>query len=214
MKDSRTGIRLTKRDLRAAKWIAEQQAVRMDTVSLLLAIWGAESDSRNVRRLAQRWELGGLTRRARILADAPVILSPTTLSMRLTDLDDKRIEKSPPISTLHHALAVARVRVEYEKHEATWICERALRSIYPNQHLADGMALMSQSKILVEVDRTRKKAERLRTIMATNVRTPGITAVHYWTTHELINFVNKQVKSLDNSVMSRIVVYELPKEVQ
>ena len=108
--------RLTQRDLRVARWVAEQQAVRLDTIAQLLAQWGAASQPRNLRRLAERWEHAGLIKRGRILAEAPTILWPTSAAMRLTDLDDKRAEKLPSISTLHHTLAVARVRLEYEKH--------------------------------------------------------------------------------------------------
>lgn len=214
MNENKRKTRLTDRDLLVAKWIAEQQAVRLDTVGLLLANWGNETVPRNIRRLAQRWESKGLIKRDRILVTTPMVLWPTALAMKLTDLQDKRTEKSPSISSLHHTLAVSRVRVEYEKHGAIWLCERALRNHYPNQHLADGLAQLPNSRILVEVDRTRKKAERLRAIMAINARTPGITAVHYWTTHELITFVSEQVQLLDESVRSRIVIYELPKEVQ
>lgn len=214
MNENKRKTRLTDRDLLVARWIAEQQAVRLDTVGLLLAIWGHETVSRNIRRLSQRWESKGLIKRDRILASAPMILWPTAQAMKLTDLQDKRTEKNPSISSLHHTLAVSRVRVEYEKYGAIWLCEREIRHHYPNQHLADGLAQLPNSRILIEVDRTRKKAQRLRTIMAVNARTPGITAVHYWTTRELIAFVGEQVQLLDESVRSRIVIYELPKEVQ
>jgi hypothetical protein len=208
------GIRLTDRDLQIAKWIAEQQAVRLDTVSQLLSHLGSPCKARNLRRLADRWEKAGLIKKKKFLANAPLILWPTTTAMKLTDLQDKKVEREPSISNLHHTLAVARVRVAYEVMGADWICEGALRSKFGGQHLADGFATLGGQSALIEVERTRKERERLKTILATNARTPGVDLIHYWTTPELQIFLNSQISELDSALRNKIQIYLLPQEVQ
>ena len=209
----RNGIRLTDRDLKIAKWIAEQQAVRLDTIARLLEFMNTPCGPRNLRRLAERWEEAGLVHRQQILADVPMILWPTKSAMRLTDFDDKRIEKSPSITTLHHTLAVSRVRLAYEMMGSDWTPERALRQKFNGQHLADGLATIGQRKALIEVELTRKKKERLRNIISSNARTPGIEQVHYWTTPELHAFVTEEIANIHTSIKGQIYVYQIPSEV-
>lgn len=205
--------RLTERDLKIAKWVAEQQAVRLDTISQLLEFLGTPCKPRNLRRLAERWENAGLLKRQQILADLPLILWPTTQAMRLTDFDDKRVEKQPPITTLHHTLAVSRVRLAYETTGSLWTPERLLRQKFSGQHLADGMATYENKRALVEVELTRKKKERLQNIISSNARTPGIDQVHYWTTPELRPFVFSEISSIDASIRHKVQIYLLPEEI-
>jgi hypothetical protein len=206
-------LRVNERDIRVAQWVAEQQAVRLDTIAQLLSLWGSPCKDRNLRRLADRWDQLGLMRRQLLIANAPAILWPTASSMKLTNFSDKRVEIRPSITTLHHTVAVARVRVEYEVMGATWTCERSLRGKYPDQHLADGLVRLGQQTALVEVERARKEQNRLQLILATNARTPGIDQVHYWTTPKLKPFLHEQITRLDPSLRNRVFVYLLPQEV-
>lgn len=208
-------VRLTERDLYVVKWIAEQQAVRLDTIGLLLKLRNCSVDDRSLRRLAQRWQNLGLINRARLI-EAPSILWATPAGMRCAGLTLHRGEKAtqPSFSTLHHTLAVARVRLEYYTPSTTWTCEWALRKQIGGAHLADGMANTSQGRVLIEVDRTQKESVRLANIMASNARAPGIDRVDYWTTPELLGFITRQRDSLDAGVRDRVEVHLLPKEVQ
>jgi hypothetical protein len=49
-------LRLTERDIEYITWIAEQQAVRLDTLQLLFEIRGKKIDPRALRRLVERWQ--------------------------------------------------------------------------------------------------------------------------------------------------------------
>ena len=209
-------VRLTERDLYVSKWIAEQGAVRLDTIGLLLRLSNSAVDDRALRRLAERWVALGLIEKARLLANAPSILWPTPEGMRSAGLTLGRGERAskPGFSTLHHSLAVSRVRLEYPVVSAEWTCERALRKEIGGAHLADGMATFPQGRVLVEVDRTQKEKSRLVNIMAANARMPGIIRVDYWTTPGLQKFVTAQRDLLDVGIRERVAVFLLPEEVR
>lgn len=214
-KIAKKNVRLTERDLYVVRWIAEQQAVRLDTIGLLLKLQNCGVDDRALRRLAQRWQALGLIQRARLI-DAPSILWATPAGMRCAGLALHRGEKTtqPSFSTLHHTLAVARVRLEYNAPTTSWTCEWALRKQIGGAHLADGMANTAQGRVLIEVDRTQKESVRLAHIMASNVRMPGIDRVDYWTTPQLLAFITRQRDSLDTGIRDRVEVHLLPQEVQ
>ena len=50
MTKKKRSLRLTERDIEYITWIAEQQAVRLDTLQLLFAVQGKKIDTRSLRR--------------------------------------------------------------------------------------------------------------------------------------------------------------------
>ena len=56
MNNKKESLRLTERDIEYITWIAEQQAVRLDTLQLLFEIRGKKIDPRALRRLVERWQ--------------------------------------------------------------------------------------------------------------------------------------------------------------
>jgi len=146
-----------------------------------------ETTDRSLRRQTERWVQLGLIEKERLLANAPSILWTTNEGLKLANFEIKKGERNykPSFSTLHHNLAVARVRIEYEKVGAFWTCERELRNQFSGKHLADGMAEFQGQKILVEIDRTLKASSRLKRIMTLNAKTNGISLVDYWITNDL-----------------------------
>jgi len=56
MTKKKRSLRLTERDIEYITWIAEQQAVRLDTLQLLFEIQGKKIDTRALRRLVDRWQ--------------------------------------------------------------------------------------------------------------------------------------------------------------
>lgn len=207
-------VHLTDRDFDVARWVAEQGAVRLDTIRQLLDLWKCSVEGRGLRRLSQRWEDAGLLHRARLLANAPSILWPTVESMRLANLPLHRGEKAPvpSLSLIQHTVAVARVRLEYEKNGASWICERRLRASTQG-HLCDGVAVYQEGRIQVEVDRTRKEKSRSELIMASNARASQ-GWVDYWTTPELKPFLQDQRDRLDETLKARVRIFLIPEEVR
>ena len=165
--------RLTERDVEYITWIAEQQAVRIDTLQLLFEIKGKIVDPRAWRRLVERWQRLGLVQKKILLAKAPSIIWPTIEGMKVANLPLSRGDRNytPSLSSVHHTVATARVRIEYERRGWEWTCERDLRHEFGASHLADGLASVDTQRILVEVERTQKESSRIKNIIMANLRT-------------------------------------------
>ena len=216
MNNKNKSLRLTERDVEYITWIAEQQAVRLDTLQLLFEIRGKKIDPRALRRLVERWQRLGLVQKKILLAKSPSIVWPTIEGMKVANLKLSRGERSyaPSFSSIHHTVATARVRIEYEKRGWKWTCERDLRREFGASHLADGLASVDTQRILVEVERTQKDSSRLKHIMMANLRTKNITGCHYWTTDALYPVIQSHINMLENDLKNKMQIFLLPDEVK
>jgi len=216
MNNKNKSLRLTERDIEYITWIAEQQAVRLDTLQLLFEIHGKKIDPRALRRLVERWQRLGLVQKKILLAKAPSIIWPTIEGMKVANLPLSRGDRNytPSISSVHHTVATARVRIEYERRGWEWTCERDLRHEFGASHLADGLASVDTQRILVEVERTQKESSRLKNIMMSNLRTKNITGCHYWTTEALYPVIQSHINMLDEGLKSKMQIFLLPDEVK
>ena len=70
MKNTNKSLRLTERDVEYISWIAEQQAVRLDTLLLLFQVRGKDIDLRALRRLVERWQKLGLIQKQEMAGTA------------------------------------------------------------------------------------------------------------------------------------------------
>ena len=216
MKNTNKSLRLTERDVEYISWIAEQQAVRLDTLLLLFQVRGKDIDLRALRRLVERWQKLGLIQKQRMMANAPSIIWPTAEGMRVANLPLRRGDRmyTPSFSSVHHTVATARVRIEYERRGWEWNCERDLRHEFGASHLADGLASVDTQRVLVEVERTQKESSRLKNIMMANLRTKNITGCHYWTTDALYPVIQSHINMLDEGLKSKMQIFLLPDEVK
>lgn len=208
--------RLTDRDLLCIEMIAQQGVVRLDTLKLHLMSNGIRIDDRSLRHISSRWVEMGLVQKERLLANCPSIIWPTSNAIRLANLPRIKNEKfgRPSLSNLLHDLAVSRVRVEYQVHKAKWTCERILKNAFQTEYLADGLATLNDSKILVEIDRTAKDPQRLLNIMKSHALHPEISAVDYWTTNEHFSFIEVHAALINKELGNEMVrTFLLPKEV-
>ena len=215
MKEIRIGKeRLTERDVEVAIWIAEQGCARLDSVGLMLVNMGSIIGTRQLRKLAVRWEQLGLVHRERLLAKAPAILWTTRYSVQLAGISLGRGQKvvKPSFSTLHHELAVAHIRTIYEAHGAKWLSEARIREDYEG-HLPDAIATVNEVKIVVEIDRTRKSGSRLDAIMSENALAINSDFVDYWVSPDLIEFMTKQLGNLPRHISGKIRLFPIPGEL-
>jgi hypothetical protein len=185
-------------------------------LQLLFEIRGKKIDPRALRRLVERWQRLGLVQKKILLAKSPSIIWPTIEGMKVANLKLSRGERSyaPSFSSIHHTVATARVRIEYEKRGWKWTCERDLRREFRASHLADGLASVDNQRILVEVERTQKDSSRLKHIMMANLRTKNITGCHYWTTDALFPVIQSHINMLENDLQSKMQIFLLPNEVK
>jgi len=207
--------RLTKRDRIIIRWIAEQQVVRLDTLSDLFEFKFNRINRSDLYALCEKWKRLGYINKSKLLGDVPLIIWITNSGMKMTGmpLDQREKISKPSITTVLHGTALSAVRLMYEKNGYIWICERLLRSDFQSSHLPDGMAYNNDFRILVEVDRTRKEAKRTQNIMAINARTPGISCVDYWVTSEVFPFTKLSSEKLPADLSNKIRVFPLPEEI-
>ena len=206
---------MTDRDIEMVKWIAEQNVVRFDTIHSLMNTRYNPINKSLMYALCDKWYRLGFIKKQKLLGNAPTILWATTKALKLAGFSvghNERIQ-SPSFSNLLHDCAVSAVRLEYEANGAEWICERRLRSEMKGEHLPDGIAIINSSRIVVEIDRTRKRKSRLELIMLTNARIPGVVCVDYWAPQNLLEFIKEQINNLDIGIRDKVRLFELPKGV-
>jgi hypothetical protein len=203
---------LSDRDLKVAIWIAEQGAVRLYSINDYLDIHYKQIDPRQLRALASRLVKHGLANKERIFSGSAIVWT-TAEALKLAGFKLKKGERvsRPALAQLIHTLDVSEIRLVYERHRAEWICERSLREEFV-EHLPDGMAIIQGSKILIEVDRTRKESQRHFDIMVSNLNS-GDFIVDYWVLPELIAFAEKQRNALPPKLQERIRIFDLSTEV-
>jgi len=216
MTKKKRSLRLTERDIEYITWIAEQQAVRLDTLQLRFEVQGKKIDARALRRLVERWQRFGLVEKKMLIANAPSIVWPTVEGMRVANLSLSRGERNytPSFSSVHHTVAIARVRVEYERRGWEWTCERDLRREFGANHLPDGLASLGDQRVLVEVERSRKESSRIKHIILTNLRTVNVTGCDYWTSDALYPLIQSHIDTLQGDLRNRIRLFLLPNEVK
>jgi len=168
------GPRLTVRDERALRWLAEQRAASLPQVARLLGdLGGHEPGERRTRHLVGRWEELGLATRTSVWHGEPAVVWLTTQGARLVGLTRWR---APSLGTLRHTLAVSEVRLRLAPSGAgrRWVCEADLRrhSSGPGVHVADAGVLdpTDGTWLAVEVELTphgrRRTADTMRTLLA------------------------------------------------
>jgi hypothetical protein len=147
----RAGPRVTERDLLVLGWIAEQYAVRMDVLPVLLgrarrdpAVLGVPVSVQRARTQVRRWEAAGWARRQFLLGRSWVVL--TAAGLRLVGLraGQHQLSAWQPVATqLAHIHAVSLVRLHLEARMEPgqrWVCERYLRqeNAQTRRHVFDG----------------------------------------------------------------------------
>lgn len=171
-------IRLNDRDTQALSWLAEQYAVRLDCLQVLLGRTAyqttrvqGEVQPSTARRVVQRWLNAGLVGSRKLFFGQPPWLWLTRRGLSEFDLAFQRW--SPKVGQLQHLHDVncVRLRIEAEyKTTVHWQCERTLRRQYRDYvgwHIPDGeIQTVSGATIGVEIELTPKSRPRV----ATNVQ--------------------------------------------
>lgn len=161
--------KVTNRDLRALRWIAEQYAVRTDRLRWLWPFLGDEGaasvTTERVRQVVQRWETAGIAESEALLARSARWVWPTATGLRALEMPWRF--RAPAIGSLHHLDAVSSTRLFIERAWGCdrWQCERELRSESDGQHVADGVWWSHTRPVAVEVEITLKSRRRIARIV-------------------------------------------------
>jgi hypothetical protein len=172
--------RLTERDRKVLRWVAEQYTVPRDVLALLLARLSDDEVARAagrvtdtvVDRTLRRWRELGLAHCRRFIVDDVASVWATRGGMIVAGIEYRPSE--PTHATVAHRHAVARVRAHDEAAYSgiVWICERDLREGLAGRpsHLPDGVVewvddTEQRRRTAVEVELTRKTEMRVIAIL-------------------------------------------------
>lgn len=152
---------LGRRDLDILGWVCEQYAARLDQVSSLVGE-GPVAAQALVERLCNV----GFARTQRYLVDEPPWLLPTQRGLRVCGLVCR--PRSLTVGRIAHIAAINDVRIHIQRRapQTLWISERQLLMEHPkSEHPPDGLAILDQRQIAIEVELTGKRPHRIRDIV-------------------------------------------------
>jgi hypothetical protein len=202
------GVEPTTRDAAALGWLADQYAVRADTLGLLLGRLSPDvprtihrweygpgqwaelptlSDA-TVRYHLRRWLRAGWVRPQRALGRTWVV--PTRAGLELAGSDYRPWTLIPTQLEHLHAVAVVRLAIEAANPEAEWVSERALARLRTQRRESwwrpDGGLIVADAAVnggpplhTIEVELTPKHLAKLQQIF--EHRYPGEVQTTYFT---------------------------------
>lgn len=166
---------INERDLKLLPWVGEQYAVRLDQLQKLLGRSagrqtlepGIVSES-TALRVVERWKALGFVESEKFFVNEPIWVWLTRNGLRQLGLSYRYW--TPTVAALKHLYWLNQVRlfIERGRQEVTWRGERDLRRERGKKsfHYADAEVIrVNGVTIGVEVEITRKRPERIVTIM-------------------------------------------------
>jgi hypothetical protein len=225
-----TGPAPTHRDVTALGWVAEQYAVRADTLALLLGRLSPEAPrtvhrweyapgrwaelpalaDATVRYHLRRWLRAGWVRPQRALGRTWIV--PTRAGLDLAGSGYRPWTLVPSQLNHLHAVAVVRLAIEAANPEAEWVSERALTRLRA-QHReawwrADGGLVVADAAVnggpplhTIEVELTPKHLAKLQQIF--EHRYPGEVQTTYFTPPAHQDGLRRRLAVLEQATRAR-----------
>ncbi len=201
-------VRQTARDVQLLTWIAQQYAVPMDLLAVLM---GNRSMS-SAYSLVNRWKKAGWVQSGQVDAGPPWVWP--TQSTAAAFLERKVTNWRPGLARVAHLRAAAAVRLHRTGADLTrWIGERELTTRKflgegdrPG-HRPDGIEVLSDGRrVAIEIELTPKNPQRywspvtesgLLLEVANAARDAGSREVAYWTTREVRPVLARAIEQHD-----------------
>jgi hypothetical protein len=153
---------LCRRDLDVLGWVCEQYAARLDQVQILVGE-GPDVGLQTVERLCR---VGFAQTRCYLVDEAPWLL-PTQRGLRVCGLVCR--PRSLMVGRIAHIAAINDVRLHIQRRapETLWVSERQLLMEQAKaEHPPDGVAILDERQVAVEVELTPKRPHRVRETVA------------------------------------------------
>jgi len=194
-------MKVTERDLRLLTWIGEQFIVNVrelaDVIEFDRQKYGLSPIGRHfLRDTIHRWKSVGLVRTAYQLRRGSHVFL-TAQGIRATNLPFS--PRTPGFSdvahlTHHDGVNKVRVHLEYQASQnrqiIQWISERALMQHEklvaqthphaPKTHRPDGVMIVGENIIAIEVEKAYKRPSKLKTILQGYLYTTQYTQIRYY----------------------------------
>jgi hypothetical protein len=225
-----TGPTPTHRDVAALAWVAEQYAVRADTLGLLLGrlspetprtvhAWEYATGQRaelptlaeaTVRYHLRRWLYAGWVRVLRALGRTWIV--PTRAGLDLAGSGYRPWTLVPSQLAHLHAVAVVRLAIEAANPEAEWVSERALARLRAQQRACwwrpDGGLVVAEVAVsggpplhTIEVELTPKHLAKLQQVFED--RYPGEVQTTYFAPPGHLEGLRRRLAVLEQATRAR-----------
>lgn len=214
-------IILTERDLFGLHWTAEQYAIRLDQLQVLLGRV-ARKQTKEARRITEptvkdlvaRWQRAGLVKVEKFFYKQPRWVWLSQQGLQHLGLPYKMWEAD--VNALNHIFWVNVVRLYIEETYAlaTWKSEREIRFEKGKAgHTPDGEVDLGRETYAIEVELTRKKSTRLIPILRTLASNPEYHVVQYFTLPQTETGVRQAITQLPEALRRKCVVDSLEEKV-
>ncbi len=214
---------LSPRDRWALRWMAEQYAISLDQLQVLLGMRAGHGTKRPnwisqsaVRQVLARWHKLGYIEQKNVFTDYPAWIWLTRRA--ITELGLSSAHYTPNFATLPHLHAINHVRLFVEQlyPEDVWKSERMLKAERPRYtagstppHTPDAelVAHFDQEITAIEVELSVKERGSLHAILTDLSNRYG--SVWYFATRMPLHAVSDTLAKMDARAQERIKVYAL-----
>ena len=227
-------VRVTTRDLGLFAWLVDMKAIyEADLPVLIEQLTGSRPGASTVRTLIARWQRAGVAQGQKLLASRPRIVRLTYDGARL--MGEETWKETSEFSSYHQA-EVARARLWLERTGSQihgpvthWRSERAIRQFIGTTfrsgaraiHVPDGeVTFQDGTKAGVEVERSVKGPERLRTILD-RLTAAYPLVIYFVASSEIEQAVERawkayvrQLAEQGRTLRTELVLADLPEEVE
>jgi len=171
----RGSFQVSERDRELLGLIAEQYAVTLDQLALLIG-----RTHRTARGLRDRWCNAGWTQSAKLAVNLPPFVWLTSRGSRVAQSPFRTWDANHGLASHIEAVTNVRLLLERELRLGSWECERLIAQDFHSRseirpHLPDAV-LDGPQKVAIEVELTLKSRARLDAI----IRDLGETYEHVW----------------------------------
>lgn len=228
---SDTGPRITDRDIKALTWIAQQYAISLDHLSLLLARLpspagpGAQTKqagaltTKRAMEIVKRWETLGLVEKAWILHGQPpwVWVTHTGLQLIASKGQTELRPYTPSAAKLEHIHQTnrARIFIEARRQDAIWYSERTIAAGIKAErgkrqaHRPDAVVRLDNGRhIAVEIELTNKTRARLNAILSELATSTMYHTVWYFTRDRTHRTISDLIEA-NQDYKTKFAVYDL-----
>lgn len=224
-----TGPRLIDRDIKALEWIAQQYAVTIDHLAILLARQiepgqykqtpkeAGRLTEKRVMAIIKRWEQLGLIEKKWIIHGEPCWVWLTNEGLRVVQEQIGELRPyAPTPGKLNHLyqVNVTRLFVEAKRPDAEWIGEREIRSnqkVQPGKrlHTPDAIVKTNNHTIALEIELTTKTYDRLDKILLELALNADYYTVWYFCKGRAYTIVKTSIEKMRETHRNKFVVYNL-----
>ena len=157
-------VRLSERDGRMLRLIAEQYAVSVDQLARLIG-----RSHRTGRWLRDRWRQAGWVESRQLTAEGPSFVWLTGAGARIAGSPYRTWRPNAALAGHIEAVTEVRLLLEQQLRLGAWVCERALAQCLSGEraqaHLPDALLTTGRGRIAVEVELTLKSRARLEALL-------------------------------------------------